>query len=151
MPDMLDYTIETFFPHISKSLSQQEKYAEFFGEVVERTAHTVALWQCYGFCHGVLNTDNMSILGLTIDYGPFGFMEHFNSRYICNHSDDEGRYCYEAQTAIGLETLQFLADALDPIIPMSKTMQNLEEKYNQAYHRTYDSLMARKFGLTLED
>ena len=59
-----------------------------------RTAKLVALWQSYGFCHGVLNTDNMSILGLTIDYGPFGFMEYFDKNYICNHSDNEGRYSY---------------------------------------------------------
>ena len=56
---------------------------------------TAALWQSYGFCHGVLNTDNMSVLGLTIDYGPFAFMEHFDLNYICNHSDHNGRYKYE--------------------------------------------------------
>lgn len=66
-----------------------------FETIVEKTAHMVALWQCVGFCHGVLNTDNMSMLGLTIDYGPFGFMEDFDPNFICNHSDDQGRYSYE--------------------------------------------------------
>lgn len=67
----------------------------FFEEVVKRTVKLVALWQCYGFCHGVLNTDNMSILGLTIDYGPYAFMEHFKPSFICNFSDTDGRYSYE--------------------------------------------------------
>ncbi len=80
-----------------------------FEEIVSRTAKTVALWQCYGFCHGVLNTDNISILGLTIDYGPYAFMEHFDPAYICNHSDHEGRYRYEAQPEICHWNLEMLA------------------------------------------
>ncbi len=116
---LADFCINQYPAYFAKT---PKAYEDFFRVVVERTASMIAQWQACGFNHGVMNTDNMSILGLTIDYGPFGFMEHFNSRYICNHSDDEGRYCYEAQTAIGLENLQFLADALDPIIPMSKTM-----------------------------
>ena len=68
---MLEYTMKNFFPKASD-------YDAFFEEVIKNTAQTVALWQCFGFCHGVLNTDNMSILGLTIDYGPFAFMEHFD-------------------------------------------------------------------------
>ena len=67
-----------------------------FEEIVKSTAKMVALWQCFGFCHGVLNTDNMSVLGLTIDYGPYGFLEHYDPNFICNHSDNEGRYCYAA-------------------------------------------------------
>ena len=67
-----------------------------FEEIVKSTAKTVALWQCFGFCHGVLNTDNMSMLGLTIDYGPYGFLENYDPKFICNHSDNEGRYRYEA-------------------------------------------------------
>lgn len=67
-----------------------------FEEIVKSTAKMVALWQCYGFCHGVLNTDNMSVLGLTIDYGPYGFLEHYDPNFICNHSDNEGRYRYAA-------------------------------------------------------
>ena len=77
----------------------------------------VALWQCYGFCHGVLNTDNMSMLGLTIDYGPYGFMDQFDPKHICNHSDNEGRYRYEAQPEICKWNLGKLAEALDPILP----------------------------------
>jgi serine/tyrosine/threonine adenylyltransferase len=96
MPKMLDYTINTFFPHIDKTLPVVDRYSMFYGEVLERTAKMAAAWQVYGFCHGVLNTDNMSIVGVTIDYGPYGFLEHYNPKYICNSSDTEGRYRYEA-------------------------------------------------------
>jgi len=77
-----------------------------FEELTNRTIKMVALWQSVGFCHGVMNTDNMSILGLTIDYGPYGFMEHFDPKYICNHSDNDGRYRYEAQPEICLYNLK---------------------------------------------
>ncbi|GFR27508.1 protein adenylyltransferase SelO-1, mitochondrial [Trichonephila clavata] len=84
---LLDYVIETFYPEIHvKSNDLIQKYSAFFEEVVLRTARLVALWQCVGFCHGVLNTDNMSILGLTIDYGPFGFLDIYDPNHVCNAS-----------------------------------------------------------------
>ena len=92
---MLDYLLENFYPEIPNDAS---KYKSLFEKVVTETAELAALWQAYGFCHGVLNTDNMSVLGLTIDYGPFGWMEHFDPDYICNNSDlESGRYRYRAQ------------------------------------------------------
>ena len=98
MPNMLNYVIKNFYPKIDAEFDNQRlKTKAMFIEVVGLTAKTVALWQCNGFCHGVLNTDNMSILGLTIDYGPYAFMEHYNPKFICNHSDKQGRYRYEAQ------------------------------------------------------
>jgi len=101
MPPMLDYLVDNFFAGVGNSNGEEAtntnpKYQAMFEEIVSRTAKTAAMWQCYGFCHGVLNTDNMSVLGLTIDYGPYAFLEHFNPKYICNHSDNEGRYRYEA-------------------------------------------------------
>ena len=85
IPQMLEFVIKNYFPEIyNTSKDFDAQYVAFFEEVVKRTAKLVALWQCYGFCHGVLNTDNMSILGLTIDYGPFAFMEHFQPSFICN-------------------------------------------------------------------
>jgi serine/tyrosine/threonine adenylyltransferase len=90
MPKMLDYMLEHLFKEINESFSEDmkdQKYEVMFEKIVKDTADLVALWQCYGFCHGVLNTDNMSILGLTIDYGPYAWMENFNPDYICNHSD----------------------------------------------------------------
>ena len=89
---MLDYLHQNFFSEIPKG---DETYEIMFEKIVVETARTVALWQAYGFCHGVLNTDNMSILGLTIDYGPYAWMEHFDPDFICNRSDREGgRYRY---------------------------------------------------------
>jgi len=148
LPDMLTYTLDNFFPHIQGS--QNEKIVSMFEEIVERTAHTVALWQCVGFCHGVLNTDNMHILGLTMDYGPFGFLEHFSPNHICNHSDNEGRYKYDQQPAMCLFNLEILAQALDPMLPCETSRPDLTKNFWKAYNATYDSLMARKFGLTLE-
>jgi uncharacterized protein YdiU (UPF0061 family) len=81
----------------------------------------VALWQCYGFCHGVLNTDNMSILGLTIDYGPFGFMEYFDKKHICNHSDQHGLYMYANQPQICKSNLGRLAEALVTVLPKEES------------------------------
>lgn len=95
----------------------------------------------------MLNTDNMSILGLTIDYGPYGFMDHFDPRHICNHSDHDGRYRYEAQPDICEENLMFLADALDPILPRQKSFQYVKENYQKMYKEKYDSLMHQKLGL----
>lgn len=100
MPKLLDYLWDTQFSkrfqnHIVARRS--EKYKLIFQEIVKTTAETIALWQCYGFCHGVLNTDNMSVLGLTIDFGPFAWMEHFDPNFICNHSDKgRGRYRFNS-------------------------------------------------------
>jgi uncharacterized protein YdiU (UPF0061 family) len=85
-------------------------------EVARRTARLVAQWQLVGFCHGVMNTDNMSLLGLTIDYGPFGFLDAFDPEHICNHSDDRGRYAYARQPGIAFWNLHALAQALMPLI-----------------------------------
>jgi uncharacterized protein YdiU (UPF0061 family) len=106
MPNMLDYVLDNFYPEIT--VKGKEGYTQMFETVVTRTAKLAAYWQTVGFCHGVLNTDNMSIIGLTIDYGPFGFMEHFDAKYACNHSDNEGRYRYEAQPEICLWNLEVL-------------------------------------------
>lgn len=92
--------------------------------ITKETAELAAKWQCCGFCHGVLNTDNMSILSLTIDYGPFGWMEHFDPDYVCNHSDnDRGRYRYKAQPEICKWNLYKLCEALDPYVDLV-TSQN---------------------------
>jgi serine/tyrosine/threonine adenylyltransferase len=118
MPTMLDYLLVNFYPEINlQQIDSMTKYHKMYDEVVRRTAVMVARWQLVGFCHGVLNTDNMSILGLTIDYGPFGFMEHYDPDLICNHSDlENGRYRYKAQPEICLWNLNKLAEALSLIV-----------------------------------
>ena len=144
MPTMLNYVINNFY-HDLKYKSLTEKHQTFFDELVCRTAKLAAKWQAYGFCHGVLNTDNMSILGITIDYGPFAFMEHYNPKFICNYSDKEGRYRYEAQPEICLFNLQKLLESLDPFVKMEQ--KKLDTDYWTAYREEYNSLMSKKLGL----
>lgn len=144
---MLDYIIEYHFPEIHNSnVDEETKYTMFYTEVVKRTAILVAEWQAVGFCHGVLNTDNLSILGLTIDYGPFGFMDAFNPDHICNGSDHDGRYSYKNQPKICKWNLEKFAEALSDLLPLSKSAKELE-KYDEIYSSHYYSKMRKKLGL----
>lgn len=144
---MLDYVIETFYPEIQQSHSDRiERNVAFFREVVLRTARLVAQWQCVGFCHGVLNTDNMSILGLTLDYGPYGFMDRFDPDFICNASDNSGRYSYQAQPAICRWNLARLAEALGPELEPDRAEEVLDQ-YLDLYNNFYMDNMRRKLGL----
>ncbi|WEY40377.1 protein adenylyltransferase SelO [Paraburkholderia sp. SUR17] len=110
---LADHVIERFYPHCREA---DDPYLALLAEAVQSTAGLVAQWQAVGFCHGVMNTDNMSILGLTIDYGPFGFMDGFDAGHICNHSDSQGRYAYRMQPQIAYWNLFCLAQALLPVI-----------------------------------
>jgi Uncharacterized conserved protein len=89
-----EHVLAMHFPHC---LEQPEPYLAMFREIVERNAELIAKWQAYGFCHGVMNTDNMSILGITFDFGPFAFLDDFDAHFICNHSDDQGRYSFSTR------------------------------------------------------
>ncbi|CAD8158132.1 unnamed protein product [Paramecium pentaurelia] len=122
-----------------------------FQEIVNRTAKLVAQWQCYGFCHGVLNTDNMSIIGLTIDYGPFGFIDYFNKNHICNNSDKEGRYSYANQPQVCLWNLNRLSEALESVIPKDQSKQIIQDSYWVQYKKWYYHYMLRKLGLIDEN
>jgi uncharacterized protein YdiU (UPF0061 family) len=106
---LFEATQQRYFPDLDGP-------AAVLQEVARRTARLVAQWQLVGFCHGVLNTDNMSMLGLTIDYGPFGFMDAFDPGHVCNHSDDQGRYAYARQPGIAFWNLHALARALLPLV-----------------------------------
>ena len=143
---LADHVIEEYFPHCTNGTGAPDTYEQFLIEVIERTARLIAHWQAVGFCHGVMNTDNMSILGLTLDYGPFGFMEAFNPGHICNHSDDRGRYAYENQPYIGLWNCSRLAQALTPLIDAEKCNAALA-RYEGAYLQAYHSHMRAKLGL----
>ena len=126
-----------------------EPCLELLREVIGRTAKLVAQWQAVGFCHGVMNTDNMSILGLTIDYGPYGFIEGFDWGHICNHSDDGGRYAYNMQPRIAHWNLYCLAQALLPLIEVEEAESALEE-YEGQFEQNYSALMRAKLGLATE-
>lgn len=143
---LIDYVIETFFPDI-KSDDEIEKYKMFYKEVVIKTAKMVGLWQTIGFCHGVLNTDNMSVLGLTLDYGPFGFMDRFDPDYVSNTSDDGGRYSFTKQPEICHWNLLKFAEALQTIIPLEETKDILQNNYYKTFNYEFKKKMMNKFGL----
>lgn len=140
---LADYVIEHHYPELD---DKQDKYVLWLQEITKRTARLIAQWQTVGFSHGVMNTDNMSILGLTLDYGPFGFMDAFNPGYICNHSDHSGRYAFDQQPGIGLWNLTRLAQAITPLISVDAAKQVLESYETEFIHHYYD-LMREKLGL----
>jgi uncharacterized protein YdiU (UPF0061 family) len=142
---LADATIERFFEEAARERGSV-RYASFLREVVARTARLIAQWQAAGFEHGVLNTDNMSILGLTIDYGPFGFMEAYDPGWVCNHSDDGGRYAFERQPAIGLWNCRALALALSSLLPAEEAREPLDA-FAPAYAARRLELLRAKFGL----
>ena len=129
---------------------EQGDYLALFKNVIESTAIMIARWQAQGFSHGVMNTDNMSILGLTIDYGPFSFMETYDPSFICNHSDTQGRYSFERQPSVALWNLQRLADALGTLIQEEQLKEALSS-YEKILVKEYSYLMRSKFGLILQD
>ncbi|KAL1767460.1 hypothetical protein HispidOSU_019702 [Sigmodon hispidus] len=149
---MLDYVISSFYPEIQAAHTcdndNTQRNAAFFREVTRRTAQTVAEWQCVGFCHGVLNTDNMSIVGLTIDYGPFGFLDRYDPDHICNASDNAGRYTYSKQPQVCKWNLQKLAEALDPELPLVLGEAIVAEEFDSEFQRHYLQKMRKKLGLT---
>ncbi len=140
---LADYVITDHYP---ECLASEDRYASFFTEVVLRTARLMAAWQAVGFAHGVMNTDNMSILGLTFDYGPFGFMEQYDPGLICNHSDHNGLYAFNRQAEVGLWNLSALAQALTPLISKEKLTFALDQ-YELAFDDDYAKRMAQKMGL----
>jgi uncharacterized protein YdiU (UPF0061 family) len=142
---LADYAIATFFPQFAAA-GEAERYAPWLREIVERTARLVAQWQAVGFAHGVLNTDNMSILGLTLDYGPYGFIEAYDPNFICNHSDETGRYAFGRQPSIGLWNCTALGNALTSLIPEAERREALDA-YEPAFEAAYLAAMRAKLGL----
>ncbi|HKN88113.1 MAG TPA: YdiU family protein [Nitrospiraceae bacterium] len=140
---LADYVIEQ---HFSELISSPNRYVEFFAEVVNRTSRLIAQWQAVGFAHGVMNTDNMSILGLTLDYGPFGFIDDYDPGFICNHSDHHGRYAFNQQPYIGLWNLSCLAQALLPLAS-EEPLKAALHTYNETLNAHYTELMCLKVGL----
>jgi uncharacterized protein YdiU (UPF0061 family) len=147
---LADFIIEHFYP---ACLAAENPYLELLRQVIERTAKLVAQWQLVGFTHGVLNSDNMSVLGLTIDYGPFGFLDTYQSAFVCNHSDEQGRYAYDQQPRIGLFNLSCLAQAMLPLIDDSNGERAAEQakqllaEYQPAYEAHFYQGMTAKLGL----
>lgn len=142
---LADFVIKTFFTEINNE-TDDNPYQQFFQQVIIKTAQLIAKWQAVGFAHGVMNTDNMSILGLTIDYGPFGFLDAYDSQFICNHSDHQGRYRFDNQPNIGFWNLNCLARALQSLLSVEEAKQALS-LYESTYDSHYLYLMQQKLGL----
>jgi uncharacterized protein YdiU (UPF0061 family) len=141
---LADYVIARYYPELA---ARAEPYAELLREVTRRTAELMAQWQAVGFSHGVMNTDNMSILGLTLDYGPFGFLDAFDPGFICNHSDSGGRYAFDQQPDVAAWNITKLAQALVPLLSVETASAAISD-YPQQFGQAYLERMAAKFGLT---
>jgi len=146
---LADYVIERYYPECLESAANP--YAAFLAAVAARTAQMVAQWQAVGFCHGVMNTDNMSILGLTIDYGPFQFMDAFDPNHICNHSDNRGRYAFRKQPDVAYWNLFCLGQALLPLIEDQSAALAALETYKALYPQAFNTCMAKKLGFATAD
>ena len=147
LPELIDHVIEEYFPEY---VELENKNELFFEAVVKKTAELIAAWQSVGFAHGVMNTDNMSILGETFDFGPFGFLENYQPDYICNHSDYQGRYSFNNQPNIGLWNCQALASALSPLINETQLKKSLEN-YQLYFYNHFIRLFRGKLGLLKKD
>ena len=145
---LADHVIDRFYPQCRATARfGGNAYAAFLEQVSERTAALLAQWQAVGFCHGVMNTDNMSILGLTIDYGPFQFLDAFDPNHICNHSDETGRYAYNRQPNVAYWNLFCLGQALLPLIGDEELTLAALESYKTVFPRELEARMRDKLGL----
>jgi len=146
---LADHVLQHHYPEL---LAAENPYLALLSEVVARTAKLISSWQAVGFAHGVMNTDNMSILGLTLDYGPYGFLDTYQPGYICNHSDYQGRYAFDQQPNIGLFNLSCFAQAILPLIEKNPdkaaemAKQELEN-YQTVFVADYAQRMRDKLGL----
>ena len=138
-----DYVIQRYYSSCEHS---PKPYANLLQQIVTRTATLMAQWQLVGFAHGVMNTDNFSITGCTFDYGPYGFLDAYQPSFICNHSDNTGRYAWNQQPSIGLWNLNALAYALSPLIDKEDIMTALQS-YEATLLDTYYKGIKAKLGL----
>jgi uncharacterized protein YdiU (UPF0061 family) len=147
---LADHTIRHFFPHLKEGT--KNGYVDFFREVTNRSLDMVVHWQRVGFVHGVMNTDNMSILGLTIDYGPYGWLEGYDAGWTPNTTDGQGkRYQFGNQLGVVMWNLAQLGSAIAPLIneiePLEAVLKDFKEKYVAAYTK----MMGQKLGLEVRN
>ena len=147
LEQLADYVIQQSYPHLE---GQDDAYFLMYEEVIKGTAELLAHWQSIGFNHGVMNTDNMSIASLTIDYGPYAFLDAYDFNYICNHTDREGRYSFGNQPPIAYWNLSMLARALSPILSIKRSEKALEN-FGDFFTLKYMELMRAKLGFEIED
>ena len=142
---LADFCIDSYPQYFSRTTNA---YEDFFRVIVKETANMIAHWQACGFNHGVMNTDNMSILGETFDYGPYGFMEDYNPNHVCNHSDHQGRYAFKNQPYIGLWNCSALGHALSSLIS-EESQGEILQTYEAIFQDTLAELYLKKLGLDL--
>jgi uncharacterized protein YdiU (UPF0061 family) len=143
---LVEFTIARDFPELA--LNPAHDLAAWFGEICERTARLMVHWMRVGFVHGVMNTDNMSILGLTIDYGPYGWVDNFDPGWTPNTTDASSRrYCFARQPAIARWNLERLADALALLTPKPDALREALERYDEVYSTEFCTAFAAKLGL----
>jgi uncharacterized protein YdiU (UPF0061 family) len=146
LKQLVDYTIRVDFPHMGDP--SPEVYLEWFAEVCRTTADLIVNWMRVGFVHGVMNTDNMSILGLTIDYGPYGWLEDYDPGWTPNTTDaGTRRYCYGNQPQMAHWNLVQLANAIYPLIGKIEPLQQALDVYAQHFQEGWQAMMAQKLGL----
>lgn len=146
---LADFTIKHYFPQITTD--SKEKYIQFFKAVADTTREMIVHWQRVGFVHGVMNTDNMSVHGLTIDYGPYGWLEDYNPNWTPNTTDNEHkRYRFGNQPEMALWNLYQLANALYPLIQEAAPLETILNGYQKQYEKDYLDMMRSKLGLTVQ-
>lgn len=143
LQSLFDYCFKYHFIECAKA---ESPYLAMFAKIVHDTAKLIAKWQAFGFNHGVMNTDNMSIHGITFDYGPYAFLDDFDPTFICNHSDPQGRYSFDSQPGIGLWNLNALAQTFTPHLEIEQIKQVLNN-YEATLLAEYSTLMHYKLGL----
>jgi serine/tyrosine/threonine adenylyltransferase len=151
---LMDFTIREYFPNLVTATEQQaetlstETYIRWFDEVCRRTAEMVVHWMRVGFVHGVMNTDNMSILGLTIDYGPYGWLEDYEPTWTPNTTDASGRrYCFGQQPQIAMWNCAQLANAIWPVVQQEEPLRESLKNYSETFEAGWQTMMAGKLGL----
>jgi len=146
LQQLMDYTIRTDFSHLGEP--SPEVYLAWFQEVCQRTAELIVHWTRVGFVHGVMNTDNMSILGLTIDYGPYGWLDDYAPNWTPNTTDAEGRrYCFDKQSHIAHWNLVQLAQTVYPLIKQTEPLQSILDSYAKEFECGWRKMMVQKLGL----
>ena len=146
---LADHVIDEHFADLS---GRPDRHLRWLERITDLTAELIAAWQAVGFCHGVMNTDNMSAVGVTLDFGPYGFIDGFDGHHICNHSDEGGRYAYDNQPRIGHWNCSRLVQACVPLLgetpeAAAELGQSIVDRYPETYSRAMTGRWRAKFGL----
>ena len=144
---LVDFVCQHHYPDADTAHTPEFRAVAMLDAVCQRTAKLMAAWQAVGFCHGVMNTDNMSILGLTLDYGPFGFLDTFDAHHICNHTDQQGRYAYSRQPQVAHWNLGCLAQSLTLVVNDHEALTDCLKRYADTFNHQHVAAFLNKQGL----